>query len=146
MVGKTDREIILLIQKDARTPITEIARQVGLSENGVRYRLEKMEKAGYITGYTALLNPGKFGKKIRAVLSINTSPRKTKHVISRLMDMEELDTIYQTTGNYTILATGLFEDMDVLNTFVSSKLSHEGILDFSVEIVTKKHKDSPFIL
>jgi len=144
MVSRKDMDILAILQENARTSIAEISRQVGLSENGIRYRLEKLEKMGYITSYTALLNPRKFGKKVTAVFHLNTIPRSTPSVIARLKDMAELDTIYQTTGNFSIMATGLFEDTEELNAFVTKKLACPGIVDFSFEVVTRKHKEGPF--
>jgi Lrp/AsnC family transcriptional regulator for asnA, asnC and gidA len=146
MVSRKDQKIVELLQKDARTPISEISREVGLSENGVRYRLEKLEESGYITSYTALLNPAKFGKNVMAVFNVNTKPTDTKMVITELTKLEELTRVYQTTGQYSVMALGLFGDNQELNTFVTSKLNLEGILDFSVDVVTRKVKDSPFVL
>ncbi len=44
MVSKVDNKILEILQGDVRTPVSKIAKEVGLSENGVRYRLEKLEK------------------------------------------------------------------------------------------------------
>ena len=144
MVSKLDKRIIEILQSDARVPISEIARAVDMSENGVRYRLERLENSGHIVGYTALLNPRKFNKSIIAIFNINTAPEKTNEIIMKLRDMEEFTKIYQTTGKYTITAIGLFRNTDDLNAFVSSKILIDGIVDFNVDIVTKKHKDSTF--
>ncbi len=144
MPSKVDKKIIELLQSNARIPISEIAREVEMSENGVRYRLERLEHSGHIIGYTALLNPRKFGKRIMAIFNINTAPRKTNEIILNLRDMDELIKIYQTTGTYTIMAIGLFKNTDNLNKFVLSKFLIDGIVDYSVDVVTKKHKDSTF--
>lgn len=144
MPTKVDTKIISMLQSDARTPISEIAREVGMSENGVRYRLERLEKTGHIIGYTALLNPRKFGKRIIAIFNINTSPMKTRQIIPELERMDELTTIYQTTGTYSIMAVGLFTNTNDLGTFLSSKFLMDGIVDYNVDIVTRKHKESTF--
>lgn len=146
MVSKLDKKIIEILQSDARVPISEIARAVDMSENGVRYRLERLENSGYIVGYTALLNPRKFNKSIIAIFSINTDPKMTNKIIVKLRDMVEFTKIYQTTGRYTITAIGLFKDTVELNAFISSSILIEGIVDYNVDIVTKKHKDSTFLV
>ena len=46
MLSKIDKKILELLQKDARVPITHIAREVNMSENGVKYRLDKLEEKG----------------------------------------------------------------------------------------------------
>lgn len=75
MVSKVDNKILEILQQDVRTPISKIAKEVGLSENGVRYRLEKLEKEGYIKSYTILLNPRKFGKKLLAIFNLEVEPK-----------------------------------------------------------------------
>lgn len=146
MVNRKDRELIALLQTDSRLPVSEIARRVGMSENGVRYRLEKLEEAGYIRSYTALLNPRKFGMNVTALFHIKTSPRRTGRVLKVLQSNDALQAIYRTTGSYSILAIGLFKDIDALNAFVEGALGHEDILEHAVDVVTKKVKDTPFSL
>ena len=144
MVSKKDREILEIIQNNSRTSIADISRHVGLSENGVRYRLEKLEKTDYIRSYTALLNPVKFGKNVMAIFRINPLPKRTEEIIEMLTALEELDAIYQTTGSYSIMAAGLFKDNEELNRFVTERLAQDGISDFTFDVVTKKHKEGPF--
>jgi Lrp/AsnC family transcriptional regulator for asnA, asnC and gidA len=144
MVSKKDEEIIALIQSDARIPISEIARKVDLSENGVRYRIEKLERSGYITSYVTLLNPKKFGKKVMAIFHFNTKPSRTRSMIGELLKMDQLEAVYQTTGNFSIMAMGLFRDNEELNDFISKKFTQDSIVDFKYDVVIKKHKEGPF--
>jgi Lrp/AsnC family transcriptional regulator for asnA, asnC and gidA len=145
MASKTDRKILALLQEDARTPISEIARKVNLSENGVRYRLEKLENQGFIKSFSVLLNSKKFGKKVTAIFKIDIQSKKMKEVIPELSNLKQLTKMYQTTGDYAITAIGLFKDHDELNDFINNKLLYEfPIKDYSVQIVTKKLKDSTY--
>lgn len=145
MVSKKDEKILEILQNGARTPISEIAEQVNLSENGVRYRLEKLENEGYINNYTILLNPGKFGKKTLAFFNMEMQPKKMKSSLKNLVEIEEFIKIYQTTGQYSIKAVGLFNDEADLSNFINSKLLlHFPIQNYSVEIVTKRIKDTVY--
>jgi Lrp/AsnC family transcriptional regulator for asnA, asnC and gidA len=119
---------------------------VGLSENGVRYRLEKLEDAGYIKNYTVLLNPRKFGKRVTAIFHVNTVPERTQEVISQLEGLDELQVIYQTTGAYSIMTIGLFSDIDELSSFIDSKLVSVDILEYNVDVVRRKLKETPFYI
>jgi DNA-binding Lrp family transcriptional regulator len=62
MLDKTDKQILILLQKNAKTTIKEIADTLGLSTSPVFERIKRFEKEGIIEGYTALLNPEKVGK------------------------------------------------------------------------------------
>ncbi|MBN2110266.1 MAG: Lrp/AsnC family transcriptional regulator [Methanosarcinaceae archaeon] len=142
MVSKKDMMILSILQKGARTPVSEIAKHVGLSENGVRYRLEKLEEGGYIRNYVALLNPKKFGKNTFAIFNLEMEPKKMKESIHKLKMISEFIRIYQTTGQYSIKAFGLFDDEEELTDFINGKLLSEiPVQNYSIEIITKNIKD-----
>lgn len=142
MVNKKDLMILSILQEGARIPVSEIAKKVGLSENGVRYRLEKLEEEGYIRSYVALLNPKKFGKKTFAIFNMELENKQIKASIRKLAEIEELIRIYQTTGQYSIKAFGLFDDEEDLTDFINDRLLQEiPIRNYSVEIITKSIKD-----
>jgi Lrp/AsnC family transcriptional regulator for asnA, asnC and gidA len=142
MVNKKDLIILSILQNGARIPISEIAKKVGLSENGVRYRLEKLEEEGYIKNYVVLLNPRKFGKKTFAIFNLELENKQIKTSIKKLAEIEDLIKIYQTTGQYSIKAFGLFDDEEDLTDFINDRLLQEiPIQNYSVEIITKSIKD-----
>jgi Lrp/AsnC family transcriptional regulator for asnA, asnC and gidA len=142
MVNKKDLIILSILQNGARIPISEIAKKVSLSENGVRYRLEKLEEEGYIKNYVVLLNPRKFGKKTFAIFNLELENKQIKTSIKKLAEIEDLIKIYQTTGQYSIKAFGLFDDEEDLTDFINDRLLQEiPIQNYSVEIITKSIKD-----
>ncbi len=142
MVNKKDLMILSILQNGARIPVSEIAKRVGLSENGVRYRLEKLEEEGYIKNYVVLLNPRKFGKKTFAIFNLELENKEIKASIRKLAEIDDLIKIYQTTGQYSIKAFGLFDDEENLTDFINDKLLQEiPIQNYSVEIITKSIKD-----
>ncbi len=61
IIDPIEWKILRLLSKDARMPISEIARQVKTTEMVVRYRLEGLEKSGLILGYRASVNLEKLG-------------------------------------------------------------------------------------
>ena len=56
-----DRRILKILSGDGRIAITELARRIGLSKTPCQARVRKLEAAGYIRGYRAVLDPGKLG-------------------------------------------------------------------------------------
>ena len=65
-----DRKIIEMLQKNARTPVKEIAKEVFLSSPAVSARIEHLEKTGLITGYHAQVNPVFLGSHIKAFINL----------------------------------------------------------------------------
>jgi DNA-binding Lrp family transcriptional regulator len=145
MMSKIDARILEILQRDVRTPISKIAKEVGLSENGVRYRLEKLEKGGYIKSYTILLNPKKFGKRILAVFNLEIEPKAMRSTLPKLVKLGEFIKIYQTTGQFSINAVGLFDNENNLTSFINNKLLIEfPIQNYTVDIVMRKVKDTDY--
>lgn len=56
-----DGKILSILDMDARTPLSQIAKQVGLSREVVHYRIQQLEKRGVIEGYYTALDVGKLG-------------------------------------------------------------------------------------
>ena len=145
MVSKVDNKILEILQQDVRTPVSKIAKEVNLSENGVRYRLEKLEKDGYIKSYTILLNPRKFGKTLIAIFNLEVEPKTMRSALPKLAGLDEFIKIYQTTGQFSVIAIGLFDNEESLTAFINNKLLFEfPIQNYSVEIVMRKVKDTDY--
>ncbi len=143
MVSKNDRRIIELLQRDARMPISRIAKEVGLSENGVKYRLEKLEKDGVISQYALLVNPAKIGKKVKGIFNVQLEPSEIRKTIRKMKEFEEFIKVYQTSGHYSIVAIGLFESNEKLSDFINNSLLVKcDIKDYCVDIVIRQYKDS----
>lgn len=56
-----DRKLMAFLQRDGRAPVARLAEAVGLSAPPVHERLRRLEAAGVITRYTALLDPERLG-------------------------------------------------------------------------------------
>jgi len=145
MVSKVDNKILEILQQDVRTPVSKIAKEVELSENGVRYRLEKLEKDGYIKSYTILLNPKKFGKNLLVIFNLEVEPKAMRTILPKLAGLDEFIKIYQTTGQFSVIAIGLFDNEDSLTRFINNKLLFEfPIQNYTVEVVMKKIQDTDY--
>src|SRR5215813_9974460 len=57
MINDIDTKILTILQKDARTPNSEIARQLGMAPSAIFERIRKLEARGIIQGYEARINP-----------------------------------------------------------------------------------------
>ena len=62
-----DRKILALLQRDGRRSFAEIGREVGLSTPSIKRRVDRLEAAGVIRGYAAVVDAGKLGTAIEAI-------------------------------------------------------------------------------
>lgn len=91
-----DRQIINALRENARMPVSEIARQVGLSSAPVSRRIERMEAEGTIRGYVALVDEGTNGEldaftEIR--LSSGVETRQIEEIARQVPEVQQYFTI-----------------------------------------------------
>ena len=70
-IDATDEEILSLLVDDGRRSASEVGRRVGLSPAAAKRRIDRLEAAGIIRGYTALLDHGKLGSDIEAFTELS---------------------------------------------------------------------------
>lgn len=115
-----DKKILRSLMADARRPILEIARSIGISGAAVHQRLRKLERSGLISGSKFTINPKALGYRTLAYIGIfldraMSNPRAVKE-LERIPEVLEC---HYTTGNWSILIKVLCRDnehlMNVLN-------------------------------
>jgi len=65
-----DRRILRALQRDGRQPIAALAEQVGLSATPCLRRIRRLDEAGVIAGYTAVLDPARVGLPLQAFVLV----------------------------------------------------------------------------
>lgn len=73
MIDSIDKQILSIVQHDARIANAEIARQVGLAPSAVLERLRKLEERGVIRGFSAELDPTHVGFGLLAFVFVRTN-------------------------------------------------------------------------
>ena len=72
-LGATDRRILTVLQKQGRISNADLSEQVNLSASACHRRVERLEQAGYIDSYVALLNARKLGRPTTVFVEITLS-------------------------------------------------------------------------
>lgn len=70
LLDEVGRAVLLALQHNARLPMSELARQVGLSAPAVAERVRRLEEAGVIRGYRAEVNPAALGLHLQAYIRL----------------------------------------------------------------------------
>lgn len=101
-IDNTDRNLLSLLRDNARAPISDLARRLGLARTTVQARIERMERAGVIAGYTlrdsiATLPP------LRATVLIAIEPRSGATVLARLRNLTGVELVHTTSGRFDLL-------------------------------------------
>jgi Lrp/AsnC family leucine-responsive transcriptional regulator len=73
MIDDIDRQILNILQQNARTSNAEIARQVDMAPSAVLERIRRLEARGVIQGYEARINPEALGLNILAFVFVRST-------------------------------------------------------------------------
>lgn len=108
------------LQADARINFVELGRRVGLSSPAVAERVRRMEEAGIITGYRAMVDPTKVGLPIEAIIRLRTNEcRLTMDRITMQVDMfPEILSCYRITGEDSLVIRVAASSMPHLESLV----------------------------
>jgi Lrp/AsnC family leucine-responsive transcriptional regulator len=113
-LGKIDRNILRTLQKDARISYTDLAKQVGLSVTPCIERVKRLERNGYILGYSARLSPEHLDAGLVVFVQIrlnHTSQKNFEEFRRSVLDLENVQSCFLVSGNYDYLLKARVADM-----------------------------------
>ncbi|MDQ2055092.1 MULTISPECIES: Lrp/AsnC family transcriptional regulator [Halobellus] len=113
-LDETDRAILRILQSDARTPFSEVARQIEMSSATVHDRVSRMEDAGVIEGYHAKIDPRAIGLGTSALVGLRIEQGNENDALERLREIEGVQEIHLTTGEWDVVLRVYAEDTDSL--------------------------------
>lgn len=118
-MDKIDLKIIELLQKNARFPLKHLAEEVFLSTPAVSSRIEKLQEAGIITGYTANINPIKLGYNIKAFINLEVSPKQKPEFYPFIESCPNVLECNCVTGKYSMLIKVAYHTTEELDAFIN---------------------------
>ncbi len=125
IIDGIDKKILRALMEDARTPVLEIARSVGISGAAIHQRLRKLEKSGLIAGSKFIINPAILGYTTMAYVGVYLDKAMNNpEAVKQLQKIPEVLECHYTTGHWSIFLKLLCRDnahlMEVLNKNIQS--------------------------
>lgn len=98
-IDATDRQILAILQENARTSNAAIARRVGMAPSAVLERVRKLEERGVIEGYTARLCPRALGCGLVAYIFVRADEPLGQDEAGRILaDLPEVQEVHHVAG------------------------------------------------
>ncbi len=126
MIDKIDREILLLLQEDAKLTIKEIAAKLSLTATPVHERIKKLEREKYIESYKAILNRRKLGLSLTVFCNVSLEAHHSNYIAQFEQDIQQFDEVtecYHVAGMFDYLLKVLVNNMETYQEFVTQKLA-----------------------
>jgi Lrp/AsnC family transcriptional regulator for asnA, asnC and gidA len=121
VLDEMDKRIVRLLQKNARTPNTEIARALGVTETTIRNRVARLLD-DHLIEVVAVVNPDATEATMSAFLDVSLHPTDLDAVVEVLRARSEVRYLGLTLGRNQLIIEAFFRD-------------HEHLLHFQTEVV-----------
>jgi Lrp/AsnC family leucine-responsive transcriptional regulator len=92
-------KLLELLEEDGRMGIAELGRRVGMSAPAVAERVQRLERAGVISGYRAEIDPRAVGFPVAAVVRIRPAPGQLQRIPKIARETPEVAECYRITGD-----------------------------------------------
>ena len=145
-LDRIDRNIVRILQRDARIPHTELARKVGLSTTPCKERVRRLERDGVIQHYQAVLDPDALDRGLVEFVQIRlnrTSQDIFEEFTARALDLLEVQECYLVSGNFDYLLKARVADMNAYRILLGETLlTLPGVLESTSYVVMEQVKES----
>lgn len=118
-LDSVDRQLLNILQDNARISMTELALRVHLSQPAASARVKRLERRGVIDGYTATVNAEAVGMNTHAMIRLRTTHSHIPHALELFERLPEVHRIYRVTG----------EDCFVLDVYTADAARLEQVID-----------------
>lgn len=126
LLDPTNRRILAELTANARIPVTELARKVGLSKTPVALRIRQLEEAGLITGYRAILSPVRLGLTHVTYVEVRMTDTRQKALEAfnaAVRAIPEVEECYMIAGGFDYLLKVRSRDMSDYRRIMAEKIS-----------------------
>ncbi|SES38518.1 transcriptional regulator, AsnC family [Tranquillimonas rosea] len=121
-----DRAILRVLSADGRISMTELARQIGLSKSPTQARVKRLEAAGVITGYRALVDPVRLRREHVAFVEVKLSDTREPALAAfnaAVIEIPEVEQCHMIAGDFDYLLKVRTSSMTEYRTVLGERLS-----------------------
>jgi DNA-binding Lrp family transcriptional regulator len=145
------KEILKVLENDARTSVQQIATITGMPEEEVRQTVKKAEQDQVILKYKAIINWDKVeNDHVFALIEVKVAPQRDvgfDSIAERIYRFPQAHTVYLLSGTFDLLVIVTGKTIQEVASFVSQKLAPvEGVQSTVTHFMLKKYKEDGEIL
>ena len=125
VLDKYDRNILNVLQQDGRISFTDLGKRVGLTTTPCIERVRKLERAGFIKGYSARLSAKQLDKGLVVFVQISldrTSKQSFEDFRRSIQKIPSVQECYLVTGSFDLLVKARIKDMSAYRNLLEDEL------------------------
>jgi len=120
-LDKLDQGIVEKLARDARISNRAIAAELGVTEGTIRTRIKRLQNEGLIQ-FTVVTDFRMAGSPNLCMMGIDADPSHISDLASSLSEISEITCVIVLLGRYSLLAMGLFNNIEQLNDLVTERI------------------------
>jgi len=117
-----DRQIVAAMRANGRLSMRALAAELHISRANAYARLDRLERAGVITGYSAIVDPQKYGYGLSAYVFLKITQQSWKKVRDQVLRIPEVDHAALLSGEHDIMLLVRTRDAASLRDLVLTRL------------------------
>lgn len=125
-LDKIDQRILAELEANGRLPIVELAARVNLTNTPCSERVKRLEKSGYITGYSAVIDKERLGLGHLTVVQVSLTAT-AEHSLDRFNEavrrVPEIETCLMVAGSFDYMLTVRTRDIAHFRTVLGDKIN-----------------------
>ena len=135
-----DRQVVAALQADGRRAFSSIADELGIAESVVRYRAQRMERAG-ILQVVGIADPLKLGFDLMALVGLRVTPGMLGEVCKAVATLPETSYVAAVAGRYDVFVELVCRDSaHFQEVLVGSLQSVAGVQSTESFLILEIHK------
>lgn len=131
-MDELDQKILTILRRDARTPYTEIADQIGTSEGTVRNRVDRLRAEGVIERFTVATRTGNVRAAIEVSVDVDVD---TDELTERMVGWAPVDFAWQISGEEDLVLVVDVTDTAALNELIARVRNREEVISTKTRLI-----------
>ena len=144
-LDEIDKQILRILQENARTSYREIQDNLGISIGTIHNRISKLKQRGIIEGYTLRLNNVKLGYNLAFIIRVNIDGKHTEEILEDLKHIPEVCSVFHTTGDQSAALICRFKESEDVHNFIKDLNKKIYITRTNSNMILKEYKNTSFV-
>ena len=148
-LDEIDRNILRILQKDGRITNSQLSKDIGLSPAPTLERVKKLEQAGYISSYHAVLNKDMMGIGVTTFVQVSLKQHNKETIekfVAAINKLDEVVECHHTTGSCDFILKVVSEDIAAYQKLMLEEITNiETVADMQSMVILSTFKDSKAI-
>ena len=135
-----DNRIISLLRHNSRAALSDMAGGLGVSRATVRARIERLQQAGEIIGFTVVTKGDYTTSPVRGLMMIGIEGRGADRIIRQLRGITEITAVHTTNGKWDLIVEIGTETLESLDQVLAAirRLDGVSVSETNLLLATRK--------